>query len=266
MTWVIGVPTTFGYSAAIADVQVTFEDKAGNKEYFDCLQKIYPIGRDFCAGFAGSVRIGFALLQSLVDNYSGLERGSAWYPGYVARTWQPIAVKIFNSFPSAEKEKLGSQILIMASHPKETSGLPGAARNYAIKFNAPDFKPHFEKADKLVSIGNGTKFYEDEIDDFNKDFPFELMKMEVGMQYGYGQALMHHLTDTALRNPHPGVSKHFHLVIVTTGKYMFTSNDTEYFYQDGRTEKITMPPVAKSYKEFTDYCGKIKENPAAARA
>lgn len=38
MTWIVGMPTLFGYSIGISDIRVTVND---HSEY-DCLQKIYP--------------------------------------------------------------------------------------------------------------------------------------------------------------------------------------------------------------------------------
>lgn len=61
MTWVVAASTLYGYGALFSDVQVTFKD--GHTE--DILQKAHPISNFIAAGFAGSVRIGFMLLQSL---------------------------------------------------------------------------------------------------------------------------------------------------------------------------------------------------------
>ena len=51
----------FGYGALYSDVQVTFPDGSTK----DLLQKAYPLSNFIAAGFAGSVRIGFMLLDSL---------------------------------------------------------------------------------------------------------------------------------------------------------------------------------------------------------
>ncbi|MDT7815821.1 MAG: hypothetical protein QOJ42_5737 [Acidobacteriaceae bacterium] len=59
MTWIVAVPIPFGYAKGCADIRVTY--KNGREE--DCLQKIYQVGPVVCAAFAGSVRIGFALLS-----------------------------------------------------------------------------------------------------------------------------------------------------------------------------------------------------------
>ena len=63
MTWVIGGSTIFGYGVLISDVCVSWE--LGYQ--FDCLQKIYPLSNSIMGGFAGSVKIGFQLLQDLRD-------------------------------------------------------------------------------------------------------------------------------------------------------------------------------------------------------
>jgi hypothetical protein len=80
MTWVVGATSFFGYGALYSDIRVTFSD--GTNE--DILQKAYPITNFIAAGFAGSVRIGFCLLQSLAE--------STWLPDQVESThaWDPV--------------------------------------------------------------------------------------------------------------------------------------------------------------------------------
>jgi len=62
MTWVIGGFTIFGYGVMISDICVTWKDGGYKK---DCLQKIYPLGNYIFRGFAGSVELGFMMLQDL---------------------------------------------------------------------------------------------------------------------------------------------------------------------------------------------------------
>jgi hypothetical protein len=63
MTWICTASTIYGYGALYSDVQVTFPDGRNA----DLVQKAYPLSNFIAAGFAGSVRIGFMLLQSLSD-------------------------------------------------------------------------------------------------------------------------------------------------------------------------------------------------------
>jgi transposase len=61
MTWVIATNVPIlGYAIAISDIRVTFGELNARKER-DCLQKIYPVGQDLAAGFAGAAEIGFDL-------------------------------------------------------------------------------------------------------------------------------------------------------------------------------------------------------------
>jgi hypothetical protein len=66
MTWCIGWANLFGYSVGISDIRVTFS----NHREFDCLQKIYYIGPTLAIAFAGSVDIGFSMVEQLTADLS----------------------------------------------------------------------------------------------------------------------------------------------------------------------------------------------------
>jgi len=83
MTWVIGTPTMFGYGIGISDVRVTLAD--GSER--DCLQKIYPVGRFLAMGFAGSVRIGFAMIDAISGYLKTDDDTGMWDPTAVANWW-----------------------------------------------------------------------------------------------------------------------------------------------------------------------------------
>src|SRR5450759_2701557 len=101
MTWVVGATSVFGYGALYSDVQVTFADGSTR----DLVQKAYPLGNFIAAGFAGSVRIGFKLLQSLAvflvlpDEALGSHASD---PIWVATQWAPIARSVFEGAPPIE--------------------------------------------------------------------------------------------------------------------------------------------------------------------
>jgi hypothetical protein len=90
VTWVVGASSIFGYGTLYSDVQVTFRDGTTK----DLVQKAYPLSNFIAAGFSGSVRLGFMLLQSLAD-FTQIPEGSggklAWDPVVVSRNWAPEA-------------------------------------------------------------------------------------------------------------------------------------------------------------------------------
>src|SRR5712691_5232521 len=102
MTWVVGATNMFGYGALYSDVQVTFPDGTTK----DLIQKAYPITNFIAAGFSGSVRVGFSLLQSLAECTLLADealRTQAWDPVWVAGRWAPLARSVFESAPEVEK-------------------------------------------------------------------------------------------------------------------------------------------------------------------
>src|ERR1700682_5093850 len=99
MTWIVGTPTLFGYGIGISDVRVTLADGSEH----DCLQKIYPVGRFVAMGFAGSVRIGFAMADVLSELLYHEDESRAWDPNAIGSWWPEDARKAFAEFPQGEQ-------------------------------------------------------------------------------------------------------------------------------------------------------------------
>src|SRR3712207_479938 len=119
MTWVIGVSSVFGRGILLSDVRVSL----GDGRRADLLKKVYPIAPCIAAGFAGSVRIGFELLDDLRRQLQLPPdlAGHAWRPEAIANKWPPFAAKMFARAPGSE-QKLGCQILMIGVSPNEDLG------------------------------------------------------------------------------------------------------------------------------------------------
>jgi hypothetical protein len=142
MTCVIGATSIFGYGAMMSDVRVTFSD--GSER--DLAQKAYPVGRFIVAGFAGSVQIGFQMLESLTKCLvpPDAARPGAWHPEWVAEHWKPVASKVFASAPPAEQALRCQILLVGVSHKidPEAAANPRAVQMppaCIIRFSSPDF-------------------------------------------------------------------------------------------------------------------------------
>src|ERR1700738_527296 len=117
MTWVVGTAPIWGWAVGLSDIRVTFSD--GSE--LDCLRKIYPVGRFLAAGFAGSVAIGFAMIQRLSELLYQPNENVAWIPSEVANWWQHEAQELFNRFDAVERN-CGSQVMLIGVHPTENVG------------------------------------------------------------------------------------------------------------------------------------------------
>ncbi|WP_424208626.1 hypothetical protein [Sulfuricaulis sp.] len=262
MTWVIGASTIFGYGAVVSDVQVTFR----NGTTIDMLQKAYPISNFIVAGFAGSVRIGFMLLQSLSDFLElppGTEDTHAWDPIWVSTNWAPIAKNVFGRAPSEEKS-LGSQLLLVGASPTESLGL--ASEAIFARFADPDFDPGImTKAIKLCSIGSGSR-----ISEYKRIIKplFRLssgiLQAEVMNPGGWARTLSFSISRAINDHPRSGISRHLNLFHVRRGAIYEENNDERIYPRDGSPNEIRMPQLARGYPQFVEMARQINVSSAEA--
>ncbi|MBD3669278.1 MAG: hypothetical protein HUJ29_00765 [Gammaproteobacteria bacterium] len=251
MTWIIGASSLFGNGVVISDIQVTFS----NGKTRDILQKAYPLGNFIVGGFAGSVLIGFNLLESMRQFLAlpeDIAQKHAWNPTIVAQNWSPIAKQIYDASPEQEK-KLGSQFLIVGISPQEHTGVPSIARVFIIRFSWPDFKPGImNKPLSVCSIGSGAG-----VDKYKKALKgfFDIRSSSIqfeGHGFGVWAEMISHSLGTVIRdNPKKGISKHHNIFVFNRSQLIETNNDeTIYPPDDAEPIEIKMPDIAKSYEEF----------------
>lgn len=224
MTWIVGAPTMFGYGFAISDVRVTIADKYE----VDCLLKIYPIRRYFAAGFAGSVAIGFAMVDELrrLSNYA--DERIACDPRALFDEWPACAREIFSKFGLEERRGQCHLMLIMA-HPQEHVGNPAWPRSFTYIFRSPDFQGENVPIHTLGSIGSGNAYTRcrETIESFGSDRKREELftKGEMGCQGGMASMLGISLTDV-LKDVQPrSVSAHLHYCWVYRGRTIIKTNN-----------------------------------------
>ncbi|MEX0842340.1 MAG: hypothetical protein WD039_08670 [Xanthobacteraceae bacterium] len=255
MTWVIGTSSFAGYGVMLSDVQITFR----NGDTRDILRKAYPISNHVVAGFAGSVRTGFVLLQSLADFLhipNELSNTMAWEPLWIANNWPKIARQVFENQPTEER-RLGSEILLVAIAPAEDRGAPEFPKVYLLRFVGPQFRAGIVKTGfQAISIGSGAGVA------YYKQALKQLCRMssgshqaEVGRQFGWADLLCFSLARSAVENPVSGVSQHFH-VLAFNRSHMLNVNSDHRTHADDDTPPVEhrMPPVAESYDEFLAMC------------
>jgi hypothetical protein len=252
MTWIVGVPVPFGYTIGCADIRVTFKD--GREE--DCLQKIYQVGPVVCAAFAGSVRIGFALLSRVAQLLKINDPGMAWDLDEVAKWWPQDAREVWNCMPDFE-QKLKSEFMLFGAHPNQ--GSPWA-KPCVYTFRSPRFEPVPTTGPlEACSLGKGAgiRTYCDPLKTLwaNED----LVKLEAGVPGGIAHGMISLITDKLLALPISGISPHLHVFLAFRDHVKAMKNDRKYIKKDRSMELepvLVMPEVATSYGGFqTDFGG-----------
>jgi hypothetical protein len=296
MTWVIGASTPFGYGFAISDICVQFR----YGETRDMLQKIYPVGNYIVAGFAGSVKIGFLLIDNLKEILK-LPEGSenkAWYPDWVAEKFSKNAKEIFDKADDNEKQGR-SQILMVGISPNENIGDSDIPKSYISILESPNFEPEIHKEPKNVySIGSGSdieEYIKALKDCFDIKKGWGLMKEENTFPGGWGHSIMLTLSDVIENIKRKGISRHLHICIVRRGEIWIENSDrieekTDFKINDknlticlvergknlfkngshvdqpndketkGKLTIIKMPPFAREYEEFKKMLKNVKGN------
>jgi hypothetical protein len=246
MTWIIGAAAALGYAVGISDVRVTFPD--GSER--DCLQKIYPISRFIAAGFAGSVRIGFAVTENLAHHLRDLPQGAAWYPEDVADDLANLARPIFQG-SEAREQALRSDLMLLGAHPIKDVGIPGYGLCSVHVLRSPDFAPKLAPIGEVVSIGSGSivASYKDVLADFSSNVTSLLQGEVLGPGMG-AQPLTWVVQKTVEQKPVPGISPHAHICLVRRGTVNVWPNDEDRYPPSGEKIEFRMPPVATTWDEF----------------
>jgi hypothetical protein len=246
MTWIIGASALAGYAIGVSDIRVTFAD--GSEK--DCVQKLYPMSRFIAAGFAGSVRIGFAMLDALARLLRDLPEGAAWYPEEVTNCFQDLAKQVFQAAPQIEQMGC-SHLMLLGAHPTEDLGIPGHARCSTYILRSPDFVPQLAPTGKVVSIGSGSAVapYQKVLDGFSSNVLSLLHGEERGARSGF-LALSMAIQKTIEQNPTAGISSHAHICVVRRGSIEVGTNDENRYPPSGEVIEIRMPRVATSWAEL----------------
>ncbi len=235
-----------GYAVGISDIRVTFAD--GSER--DCLQKVYPIARFIAAGFAGSVKIGFAMLGGLAFQLRDAPADQAFLPQEVANCFTPLAKDIFQSFPPDERDS-HSHLMLLGAHPTEDFGIPGYARCSVHILRSPDFVPATAPVGEVVSIGSGSALppYQEALAGLSSN-PMSLIQMETAGLGASSLIVSMVVQKTIERHPSPGISPHAHICLVRRGCVGVSTNDEDRYPPSGETIEIRMPRVATNWKEF----------------
>jgi hypothetical protein len=257
MTWVVGVPVPFGHSIGCADIRVTFKD--GTEK--DCLQKIYQVGPVVCAAFAGSIRIGFAMLLRISRLLNDVEPGEAWGLDQVAQWWPADALEVWSRMPDKE-QRLGSEFMLFGAHPPEGNPWP---KPYVYTFKAPDFVPKAVTGRiAACSLGKGAmiKTYCEPVEHLWSSTE-DIMQLEAGHPGGIASGMIRIITDKLLALPIKGISPHMAYAGGLSRPHQ--SGERRYqVLQERRSMELepvlVMPPVFSNYASF------LRASGGAARA
>lgn len=264
MTWVIGSPTTVGYSVILADIQVTVGEGTGSV-HLDGIQKVFPVGRYMAAGFAGDVYLGYRLIEDLTRclELPADAADKAWIPAPVIDEWRHRARSLFEAWGG--NHDCGVDLLVAGVWkedvvPSEADLLiahiaPPGVHTYACILRSPTFDVEVISPMRVKSIGSGNDVdaYVSAIEHANRH-PAELYHGEfvAGMRGSLGTMLAHTLGARIARTRVPGISEHLLVCVVEVGAVTVHANDSDLFVKGERVPQRRMPLIATSWTEVLE--------------
>jgi hypothetical protein len=252
MTWVIGAcPMLGAYAITVSDIQVTFPDGST----FDLVRKAYGIGPNLIGGFAGSVYIGFELLESVTGllRQTDIPRSAGWHPTWVAESWAPIARRVFERAPPNQQAS-GSEFIIVGPDPVEDIGIPSRAMPYLCRFSAPRFEPEITRGgNSAVSIGSGAHVpkYVDGIKHIMDPYSMEnggFLQLEVGNTGGWANGINFAISMMLDEHPVVGISQHVHTHVASREGFRIMISDRTVNLGTPEERQIRMPRVAQNWE------------------
>jgi hypothetical protein len=243
MTWIVGVNSIMGYSFALSDIKVSW----GNNFERDCLQKFYPITNNIGAGFAGSVQLGFNMLEALVECIKGEKNQRGNIPNYISQKWGRKAKYIFNNANPIDK-KLGCNLIMIATFPESIikTGPIGVPKTALIKLNAPNFIPYVAHQHEILSIGSGS--YVEEYKNLLTWIDNNINEVWKFAEFiGLPAAFNILLTSQLQQYQRFGISKHMHIITADASGISIINNDRQ---SENGNFILKMPEVASGYDEF----------------
>lgn len=236
----------------LSDVRVTFDN--GRQE--DLVKKAFRVGPYIVAGFAGSVAIGFRMIESLCTCLAPPDATGAWKPKWVAETWGPIAAEIFRSFP--ERQRAGhSHVLLVGVSPDEDLGVPGLMRIYVIRLTDPNYEPEiFSKPLAVCHIGSGggVDHYTQALQGFF-ELDNEAHKAHMAGLGAWPAVIGRTIGRVVQDNPVSGISPHVHILVCSGNTILEGNNNSTLFPGNGAEPvELKMPKVATNYREFLALC------------
>ena len=257
MTWVLGMSTRFDYVTCVSDIQVSW----GDSEFHNCLKKTYKITDSLAAAFAGSVKIGFDLVEDL-RGQCRTDTESAGSPKALIARWPRHAHHIFAAASLSERRNR-SQLLILGIEREHDESIP-----VLYKLESPTFNPEKANAGQAFSIGCGSMIYKPVLDEIaQQSDPLTVYESRGFAGKGIGCGLMMVMTTERQQRLAPGISEELLCTVLAPSEFQqFPYRSCITDANTGNTREVDMPTVAESYAAFKIVAESYGLQAAGARA
>jgi hypothetical protein len=238
--------TQFGYSVCVSDIRATWKDG----RILDCLKKTYKITDCLGVAFAGSVQIGFALVEELRAHC--LRGAYLDSPDALMTSWPRFARRVFAKSPDLERQERAELLLFGLSHRNHRGRIPRV-----FKLRSPTFEPEVATGTEILSIGSGSAVepYVSVLRNLsNQSNPLARWEAHDFVGRGVGIGLMSVMFDQLRELSSTSISYQLQCSVLSPHEFSETPNNGSFttVHSDGTQTvwELRMPALATSYDEF----------------
>lgn len=259
VTWILGQASIFGYGALIGDTRVTLRDGRS----VDVLQKIHVVAPNMIAGFAGSVRLGFAMIDDMRVAFAG-PLTHRWWPRAAAHWWRRRGRAIFTA-AEANESRLGSELLLVGPAPDDQEPWP---RAYCLRLRSPDFVMEDCRVVQWHGIGSGTSHVSASLfaESYRERFVETFGQAEIQDPGGAARRTAVAVSEQLWRNPLASVSEGLQCGLAFLNHTSIQNFNSEYVQPDGTTARRKVGLLAQSWPQFTQIVSSQRAESSLASA
>lgn len=276
---------TLDIGVLIGDVRISYSNNGRLREEARYgVQKLHQIAPSIWIGFAGSIAVGFAMVEQLREAARAVStRGVRPEPGDVVRRWRSAAERNYEQAFAERLRDAGCHLLVVGVSQKwaEDRGrrLWRVAHAYRIELPWPGERKirltevAFNQFESIGS-GHGVEAYRDLLTESTASGGQGLLAFSPTAGQGFGDAwhLAGFITSLGMgtvidRRPEPGISTHLLSAVVSAEGTMFSNNaGADLFGENGRVRRVPpLPRLARSWAELQRFERRLARSPARWR-
>lgn len=283
VTWVVGAATV-DIGVLIGDIRISYADGSRLREETRYgVQKLHQVVPSIWMGYAGSIAIGFAMVEQFREAARAVAGSSRRpEPADVVSRWAETSAREYEATFDESWRTAGCHMLVVGASQKWVESNDGrplfrVARGYRIEMPWPGDADStitelpFNQFDSIGS-GEGVEEYRSLLSEATADGRQGPAIFSPSAGQGFGDAWSHagFITSLALgsvieRRPELGISTHLFSAVVTAEGTMFSHNaDADVFVENGRTRRVPpLPRIARSFAELQRFERRLSRPPGS---
>jgi hypothetical protein len=256
VTWIVGC-RSLELAAMFGDVRVTYSSDDGDREETRFgVRKIHPVTPSIAAGFAGSIDIGFRLVEDLHQTARLGKYGRMPEPADLVNGWaDELRAGRYDDVapPSDTREEYGCELLVLGVSQHATFGSLRSTSGFKLTFRDKVSVPEPIGWSGAIGSGSGVPRYVEALEEYGFKTLTDAVNVTHNRNFNASVMLSLIFTHALQQSPSTGVSQQLLGAIITAEGILLGDNSILNGAMPAGgplTDIPAMPPLARSWTEL----------------